>query len=278
MIDKKIYLYIIIINDLIRAIFGGILEKRAKKEHKMSISERQEKILGIINERSFITVEELSQMTFTSASSIRRDLTHMQNMGLVKRTHGGVSVPEIANGVASFYDRTKKNIAQKRIIAKKAATLLCDGQSVLLDSSSSAGFLLPYIAKLKNVTVFTNNLATALRGVELGVDTHCLGGHAVNGSASLAGLETYSAVLNINADILFFSSQSLDKNGVISDSTEEETYVRQLMLGKAKTRVFLCDSDKFDKSSIYTLCNINDIDIAVFDKEYSGLECDIKII
>jgi len=243
----------------------------------MSISERQEKILNIVNERSFITVDELSQMTYTSASSIRRDLTHLQNMGLVKRTHGGVSVPDLANGVASFYDRTKKNVAQKRVIAKKAAALLCDGQSILLDSSSSAGFLLPYIAKLEGATVFTNNLATALRGVELGINTHCLGGHAVLG-ASLAGIETYNAIGNINVDILFFSSQFVDKNGVISDSTAEETYARQLMLAKAKKRVFLCDGDKFDKSGTYSLCNINDIDIAVFDKEYCELECNIKIL
>lgn len=243
----------------------------------MSISERQEKILNIVNQRSFITVDELSQMTYTSASSIRRDLTHLQNMGLVKRTHGGVSVPDLANGVASFYDRTKKNVAQKRIIAKKAASLLCDGQSILLDSSSSAGFLLPYIAKLEGATVFTNNLATALRGVELGINTHCLGGHAVLG-ASLAGIETYNAIGNINVDILFFSSQFVDKNGVISDSTAEETYARQLMHAKAKTRVFLCDSDKFGKLGVYSLCNINDIDIAVFDKEYSGLECNIKTL
>ncbi len=242
----------------------------------MSINERQEKILDIVNERSFITVEELAKITYTSASSIRRDLTKMQNQGLVKRTHGGVSVPDLVSGVPSFYDRTKKNTNEKRIIAKKAATLLCDGQKILLDSSSSAGFLLPFIAKLKNATVFTNNLATALRAIELGIDTHCLGGHSVGGSASLAGLETYSAINNINADILFFSSQSLDKNGVISDSTEEETYVRKLMLKSANTRVFLCDNDKFDKSSTFTLTNISDIDYAVFDKEYENLLAKIK--
>ncbi len=243
----------------------------------MSITERQEKILDVVNERSFITVEELAKITYTSASSIRRDLTKMQNQGLVKRTHGGVSAPDIVSGVASFYDRTRKNTNEKRIIAKKAAALLCDGQKILLDSSSTAGFLLPFIAKLKNATVFTNNLATALRAIELGISTHCLGGHSVGGAA-LAGLETYSAISNINADILFFSSQSLDKNGVISDSTEEETYVRKLMLKSAKTRVFLCDSDKFDKTSLYTLTSINDIEAVVFDKEYSGLKCDIEII
>ncbi len=244
----------------------------------MSITERQQKILDIVNSKSFATVNELAKLLFTSPSSIRRDLCAMQNNGLVKRTHGGVSAPDLVAGVASFYDRNKKNINEKRTIAKKAATLLCDGQKILLDSSSSSGFLLPFIAKLKNATVFTNNITTALRAIEYGINTHCLGGHSVGGSVSLAGFETYSAITNINADILFFSSQSLDKNGVISDSTEEETYVRKLMLGAAKTRVFLCDSTKFDSLSTFTLSNINDIDFAVFDKEYDNLKCETKII
>ena len=76
----------------------------------MSISERQKQILSLLNDRTFITVQELSKLTFTSASSIRRDLTYLQNNGLVKRLHGGVSsVPPMAN-VASFYDRAHKNV------------------------------------------------------------------------------------------------------------------------------------------------------------------------
>lgn len=243
----------------------------------MSISERQKQILDIVSERSFVTVNELSELTFTSPSSIRRDLTRMQNSGLVKRTHGGVCPPDISNGVASFYDRTRKNVSQKRVIAKKASALLKDGQNILLDSSSTVGFLLPYIAKLKNATVFTNNIATALKSIELGIDTHCLGGHAVNGSASLAGLETYNAIRTLNCDILFFSSQAVNKDGVISDSTEEETYVRSLMLDCAKTSVFLCDSDKFDSICTFKLTNIADIDHAIFDKEYNDINKRQKI-
>jgi len=81
----------------------------------MSITNRQEQILNILNERTFITVNELSQLTFTSPSSIRRDLTYLQNNGLAQRTHGGVSMPNPIKGVASFHDRSHKNIKQKRI-------------------------------------------------------------------------------------------------------------------------------------------------------------------
>ena len=80
----------------------------------MSISKRQEQILSILNERSFITVAELSTITFTSPSSIRRDLSYLQNNGFVKRTHGGVSSLEPMVNVASYYDRLHKNANGKR--------------------------------------------------------------------------------------------------------------------------------------------------------------------
>ena len=244
----------------------------------MSISERQKQILSILNDRSFMTVQELSDLTFTSASSIRRDLTYLQDNGLVKRLHGGVSsVSPIAN-VASFYDRTHKNVKEKRIIAQKASLLLKDGQTILLDSSTTATFLLPYIAKHHNITIFTNNLSTALHAIELGIHTHCLGGHSIGGSTALSGTETFTALANLTVDILFFSSQSLDKEGNISDMTEEENYARKLMLDSAKTKVFLCDGEKFNTQSTYKLCNLREIDYAVFDIPCPDLDTQCKLL
>ena len=244
----------------------------------MSITKRQEQILSILSERSFVTVKELSAITFTSQSSIRRDLSYLQNNGFVKRTHGGVSSLEPMVNVASYYDRLHKNANGKRLIAQKAAAFLKEGQNILLDSSTTATFLLPHIAKFPNVTVFTNNLSTALHAIELGINTHCLGGQAINGSVALTGSETFTALENLFVDILFFSSQSLNDNGTISDSTEEENYVRKMMLRSAKTKVFLCDSEKFNTQSTYQLCNLSQIDCAVFDSPYSELETHCKLL
>ena len=244
----------------------------------MSITNRQNEILEILNQRNYISVNELAKMTFTSPSSIRRDLTYLQNNGLVRRSHGGVTLPTPISGVASFYDRTQKNVSEKRLIAQKASCLLQDGQKILLDGSSTVTFLLPYIAKLNSVTLFTNNISTALNAIELGINTHCIGGQSVNGSAVLSGTEAYQYVSSLYVDIMFFSSQSLDKNGIISDSTEEENYLRNLMLNASDKTVFLCDSEKFNTRSLFTLTTLDKIDIAVFDKAFTDLECKCKII
>ena len=244
----------------------------------MSTSKRQEQILEIIRNRNYISVNELARLTYTSPSSIRRDLDAMQNKGLVARSHGGVSLPDSVRGVASLHDRMTKSLAEKRIIAKKASSLLKNGQTVLLDSSSTAGFLVPYLAVLESVTVFTNNLVTAMSLIEAGVKTHCIGGSSICGSAAMSGAEAFRTVSAIKPDILFFSSQSLDSDGVISDSTEEENYMRSLMIESTKKSVFLCDSNKFGTRSVYTLTTVDKIDVTVFDKKFESLKASSPII
>ena len=237
----------------------------------MRISERQNEILKIVKDNTYVSVNELSRRTFTSPSSIRRDLTHLENLGLVNRSYGGASLPEINGRVAGFYNRCGKNVKEKRLIAQKAAALLRSGQSILLDSSTTASFMIPHIAKIDSAVVFTSNLEIAVSAIKNGICTHCLGGASIGGSVSLGGSQTYQALADIRVDIMFFSSQSLSADGMITDSTEEENYVRRVMLERAEKTVFLCDSTKFNTKSLYTLTSLDRIDYAVFDRAFEGL-------
>ncbi len=244
----------------------------------MSISERQQQILDLLEERSFLTVGSMAELTFTSPSSIRRDLTILQNLSLIKRTHGGASLLREVNQAVPLNSRMMQNVAEKRRIARLAATLLEDGQSVMLDGSSTAGFLIPHIAKHREMIVFTNNMHTAINAINYGIPTHCIGGTSVNQSAVLSGSAAYHAAAEIYPDILFFSSKSLDRDGIIYDPIPEENYIRSIMLKNAKKSIFLCDSGKFDTRSLYRLTSIEAIDACVFDKPFSELKTGCKIL
>ena len=244
----------------------------------MSTATRQEQILELLQSNGFLTVARLSELTYASASSIRRDLTHLQNMHLIKRTHGGANIINTDNNAAPLNNRMTQNIVAKKKIAKRASTLLHNEMSIILDGSTTAGFLVPYIAKHKNITLYTNNMITAINALNHGISVHCIGGRSVNGSAVLSGEESYKAINNINTDVVFFSSYGLDINGVITDPTAEENYLRSLMIANAKQSVFLCDSEKFNKKSLYTLTSLDEIDIAVFDEPWNELKTTCKII
>jgi DeoR/GlpR family transcriptional regulator of sugar metabolism len=238
----------------------------------MNVSKRQEQILELLREQGFITVENLSKSLYTSPASIRRDLTRLEDMCFLKRTHGGASVLNDINHAIPLNSRMTKNIINKKKIASIASSLIKDGQIIMLDGSTTASFLVPHIAKRKNVVLFTNNMITAINAINYGIKTHCIGGTSVNNSAVLSGPNSYEEVSKIRSNICFFSSNALDENGVISDPTEEENHLRYLMLKNTDTSVFLCDSEKFDRRSIYTLTTIDKVDFVVFDSAWDKLK------
>ena len=146
----------------------------------MSISKRQEQILELLRENSYMTVLRLSEEIYTSPSSVRRDLARLEALGLVKRSHGGAGILGETGKVPPLDSRMSRNVQEKRRIAKIAANLLSDGQTVMLDGSSTAGFLVPYIARHADMTLYTNNMNTAMSAISFGIKTNLIGGASVD--------------------------------------------------------------------------------------------------
>jgi DeoR/GlpR family transcriptional regulator of sugar metabolism len=138
---------------------------------------------------------------------------------------------------------------------------------VMLDGSTSAYHMVPYLAKYKNLIVITSGAKTALMLAEANIRTFCTGGQMIIHSYSYVGEQAEEFIKNFNADILFFSSQSLSLDGDITDSSEEETAIRKVMLKQAKKKVFLCDSSKFGQGCFNNLCHISDVDEVICDEE-----------
>ncbi len=195
-----------------------------------------------------------------------------------KRTHGGASILNDTNRAIPLNSRMTKNTINKKKIANIASSLLTDEQVIMLDGSTTSSFMVPHIAKHKNDVLFTNNMITAIHAINYGIKTHCIGGVSVNNSAVLSGPISYQEVASIRSDICFFSSNSLDENGIISDPTEEENYLRSLMIANTNKSVFLCDSEKFNRRSIYTLTCVDKIDYVVFDSSWDKLKVKCNII
>ncbi len=234
----------------------------------MKTNEREQKILEILRDRKFASVRFLAANLYTSPSSIRRSLTRMQNKGLVRRNYGGVILCDNDKKAALPDVRMEQHKEQKKEIAQKAANLLMPGMTIFLDASTTCAYLVEHIAKVPDITVFTNNLHTAAELSCHSVDTYCIGGHCVSDSALTVGGYAEAMIKDISADIFFFSSQALSSDGIISNYSAEETAIRKAMLANSQKRVFLCDSSKFNKTSVHRLCTLDDIDAYFFDKDF----------
>ena len=100
---------------------------------------KEEEILGFLQERKYAEVGELAAKLYLSASTVRRRrLTELEKKGLVTRTHGGAEINDGNNFLPSFTFRAHQNSLEKKKIALTAIKLIKNGDMVFLDGSTSA--------------------------------------------------------------------------------------------------------------------------------------------
>ena len=227
---------------------------------KMKINERKEFIINLLKTTHFASVTYLSEKTFTSPSSIRRDLTELEKAGIVKRSYGGATLIDGDEVAPPIFIRKDKNRISKRNIALKASTLLKDGMTVILDGSTTAFYMLPHIAERKDMTVITNSLLTANTATEYGLKVYSTGGYSEQGSPVLIGTYAQETLNKMMADIAFFSSLAISDDGIVSDCNENENKIRKIIIERAKIKVLLMDNSKKHKSSLHVLCSLSDVD------------------
>lgn len=233
-------------------------------------SERQENILEILKEKRFATVEFLAKNLYSSAPTIRRDLNELEEKGFVKRSHGGAMITDTENSPIPIDFRNRKNIYEKIGMCKKAAELLKENTVIFIDGSTTTLHLADCIPADKNITVVTNSLLVCARLCEKGIVTHCTGGILVPTSKAFVGQRAESVIRDFCFDICFFSAAALSDRGKITDYSDMETSLRKVMLENSKTKVFMCDSSKFSKTSSFNVTDLNNVDYVISDVQFEN--------
>ena len=225
---------------------------------------QEKKILKILQEREYASVEDLVVATKASPSTVRRALNSLQAKSLITRTHGGAKIHNENNISPSFTFRFHQNSFEKKKMALSAIKLIKDGDLVFLDGSTSAYYIAEYLNEFKDVQVITNGIDTLSLLSKNKITAYSTGGRvSVINPSVLVGRYAENTIENFYADIAFFSAQSIDASGEIYDCFEEENFLRRAMLKNAKKKVFLCDGTKINKTSPYHLCSIKDLDFVI---------------
>lgn len=233
--------------------------------------EREKYILESLLKKKRVTVKELANELFASEPSIRRDLQNLEKQNLIKRIHGGAILEERSSSYTKipFIIREMEDYDEKIMIAKKAAELVNDGDVIMLDASSSAYAMIPFLAQKANLTVITSGIKTLMQLAEHEINAYSTGGHIISSCFSLVGNDCLATISRYNADIVFFSCRGLAANGDITDFSIEENVVRKKMIEQSEKAILLCASKKFNKTYMHNLCNINDIDQVISEVEFS---------
>lgn len=226
----------------------------------MSTYNRENQYITLLSQRSY-SVKELSEKLFISEPTVRRDITVLLEKGLVSRKNGIVSIKSNSpdQRIPLFVRNFEQN-ESKQAIAQKASQYIKDGYAIMLDASTTAFCLLPYIAQLKNVLVITNGAKTALEATSMGIKTICTGGEITLESFSYVGHDAESTLSRYNADVAFFSCRGISESGTVSDNSILENSMRKIMIKNSKKQYLLCDQSKLGKTYLNTLCNTDDLD------------------
>ena len=129
----------------------------------------------------------------------------------------------------------------------------------MLDASSSAYAIVPFLAEKTNVTVITSGLKALTLLCELGINAYSTGGRVLPASLSLVDSDCLDMLSNYNADVAFFSCRGISPDGMITDFSVEENLVRRKMIERSERAYLLCTEMKMGKTYFNNICSVDDI-------------------
>ena len=228
-------------------------------------NERFDKILQILETEKYSTIENLAKLLYVSPVTARRDLKKLEQDGLVSTCYGGVSLVQDPSKETPWVVRKNHNNMTKKHIAKKAASLIPNGATVLLDASSTVSYMVEHLKPEQNITIITNGIQTLSLAAQKHIKTYCTGGKLIDNSLSLSGSIAIKTINSIHADLMFFSSNGISSEGQITDQSETETELRQALLANSDKHYFICDSSKLNKSFLFHVCHASELDDVICD-------------
>jgi DeoR family transcriptional regulator, aga operon transcriptional repressor len=242
------------------------------KQAPMLIAERRQHILGLIQKRGRVLVDELSEALDLSKITIRKDLDYLESHQLLMRTHGGALAK--APGALSdpaFHEKEKLHHDEKVRIANAAAAMVKEDQCVILDSGSTTTEIARLLTSFRRLTVITNavNIATELMSSD--VEVVLLGGTLRRNSYSVVGPLTEEMLREFHADVLFLGVDGFDKKIGLTTPNILESRVNRAMIHAADKVVTVCDSTKFSRRSHSLIAEPSAVHHVITD---TGLEKD----
>jgi DeoR family transcriptional regulator of aga operon len=231
-------------------------------------AERQARILELVRRDGATSIQRVAAIMGASPSTIRRDLDSLTKQGYLERTHGGaVLTPRLRSTFEPTPDISARvEHAAKAAIGAAAARLVEEGQSVILDSSSTVLEAARELAARDiAITAVTNDLRIAeTLGRSPRARVLVLGGLVRPGSPTLTGEPGYGFAAGLHADIAFIGIHSLAQFR-LSDTSVEVSQMKRALIRAARRVVLLADSSKFAYPAFCEVCGIEAIGALISD-------------
>ena len=226
--------------------------------------ERKHRIEAYLQRVEFASLEELARHVETSISTVRRDLTTLEAMGSLRRTHGGARINSPRTDEFAFTARDTHQLSEKEAIGRACAALLDTNQSVILDAGTTVHHVARHLGE-KAPQILTNSLPVAnLFASANQVEVILAGGVIYPRLGVLVGPMTVEAFGRMRADVAIMSAGGITLEG-ITNSHALLIDIQRAMLKAAQKIIFCLDHTKFGRQSVSPLCDLDQVDAVVTD-------------
>ena len=231
----------------------------------MLARQRHRIILNMLESSQSLRTIELAKYFDVTDETIRRDLEHLDAEGKLLRTHGGCLRIERRSIDLPIQKRLKENRAAKQEIAKKAISSIKEGETILLDASSTALALADLLPDI-SLTVITNahDCVVPLMG-KSNINVIATGGKLDRISHSYGGSSAWASLRRFTIDKFFFSCNGVDLEKGVSEAAEIHAEFKENALPLCTEKILLCDSSKFGVRSAIFLASLDSIDCIITD-------------
>ena len=234
----------------------------------MLVEERRTQLLEMVRSRGLASLPELADQLKVSESTIRRDLDYLEDAGSAKRTHGGVFYTGPSPKLPHFDERQPAQWDKKKEIAKEAAKLVEDGDTLLLDGGSTT-YEVARLLVGRPLQIVTNSLPVAnLFASNANHDLVLVGGYVYPRTGVTLGPYANEMLERLNVRRTILSVSGINDRGFFNNNlllVEAE----RAMIEAADEVIVVADSTKFGRQSLAHLCALGEIQHLVVDNEIS---------
>jgi DeoR/GlpR family transcriptional regulator of sugar metabolism len=228
------------------------------------VAERRQRVLDFVTKKGFVGLAELARAIRVSQSTIRRDLEHLHQQGLLRRTHGGAMLHGDDGTLPALEERSAQQIEEKRHIARAAAARLLDGDAVLLDGGTTT----LEVARLlvgRRLQIVTNSLPIAqLCASNRETELILLGGYVYPRTGVALGPLTVRMLPDVHVHQTILSVGGITAKGLFNSNVLLVETERQMMRC-ADEVVVVADHTKIGRPALAFLCELAAIDTLIVD-------------
>lgn len=233
--------------------------------------DRRKEILDIIRSGGSAKVADLAKKFSIGEATIRRDLKYLAENYDIQLTYGGAFAKDDNqyNPITEYNIQTKKqqNLEEKKAIAKKAASLIKDGETIALNSGSTVELILDYLEGITHLNIITLSLNVAVKASTIPyVDVYMPGGKLRSYSGAFYGKESEDFLRKFSIDKAFFGVVAISIKDGVTHPVFEEVSSNRILFDISREKYLVADSSKMDKASLVKMANLEEFDGFVVDE------------